>query len=58
MGFRFYKSFKIGKSIRLNISKTGPSLSFGKGRVKHNVSKRGLQTSIRLLKGLSWRKKW
>ncbi len=58
MGFRYYKSFKLGKHIRLNISKTGPSLTIGKGRVKQNISKRGLQTSIRLLKGLSWRKKW
>lgn len=58
MGLRYYKSFQLTKNIRLNISKTGPSLTIGKGRVKHNISKRGLQSSVRLFKGLNWRKKW
>lgn len=51
MGFNFRKSIKIGKNIKLNISKSGVSTSVKVGNVTHN-SKRG--TTVNLGHGLSY----
>lgn len=55
MGFRYHKRFRLSRHMSLNIAKTGPSLSFRLGRISLNLSRRGLSTSVRLLKGLSYR---
>ena len=52
MGFNFRKSIKIGKNLKLNISKSGVSTSVKVGNVTHN-SKRG--TTINLGNGLSYK---
>lgn len=46
MGFSFRKSIKLGKNVRLNIGKNGPSLSMGPKGAKVNISKRGVRTSV------------
>lgn len=46
MGLSFRKSIKLGKNVRLNISKNGPSLSLGSKGAKVNISKRGVRTSV------------
>jgi hypothetical protein len=55
MGFTFRKSLRLGKLARLNLSKSGPSLSTRLGKVV-TVNSKG-RVSIRLGKGLSWRTK-
>jgi hypothetical protein len=52
MGFTFRKSIRLGKLARLNLSKSGASVSKKIGRVTVNSRGRG---SIRLGKGISWR---
>lgn len=52
MGLSFRRSIRLGKALRVNLSKSGPSLSTKLGRV--SVSSRG-RGSVRLGKGLSWR---
>lgn len=53
MGLTWRKSIRLGKLARLNLSKSGPSLSTRLGkRVSINSRGRG---SIRLGKGISWR---
>lgn len=49
MGLRFRKSFSLGNGLRLTLSKSGPSLSFGKRGARVGVSKRGIHTSFSLL---------
>lgn len=46
MPFRFRKSIGIAKGIRLNLSKRGPSISFGGKGVSVNVSDRGTRTTV------------
>jgi hypothetical protein len=41
MGWSFRKSFKIAPGIRINLSKSGPSVSVGGRGASVNVSKRG-----------------
>ncbi|MCE7887674.1 MAG: DUF4236 domain-containing protein [Alphaproteobacteria bacterium PRO2] len=46
MGFRFRKSIKIIPGIRLNLSKSGPSVSVGGKGLTYNVSKKGTRTTV------------
>jgi hypothetical protein len=48
MGFRFRKSIRIAPGIRLNISKSGTSLSVGGKGLTTNISKRGTKTTVGL----------
>lgn len=41
MGFRFRKRFKLAPGIRVNLSKSGASLSLGKPGSTLNLGKRG-----------------
>lgn len=41
MGFNFRKSVRLGKGVRLNYSKSGPSISFGKTGLRMTVNSRG-----------------
>lgn len=55
MPFHYRKQIKLSKRTKLNLSKSGPSLSIGLGRLSFNLSKRGVKTSLRLAKGLVYR---
>ena len=52
MGLVFRRSFRLGRSVRLNVSRRGVSVSRRVGRF--TASSRG-GFSVRLLKGLSYR---
>ena len=44
MGFRFRKSLRLGKGIRLNLGRRGFSLSAGIPGLRYSVSSRGRRT--------------
>lgn len=48
MGFRFRRSVKIIPGLRLNLSKSGPSLSVGGKGFTTNISKRGTRQTVGL----------
>ena len=52
MGLIFRKQIKLGKRSRINLSKSGASVSTKMGRVTLNSRGRG---SVRIAKGISWR---
>jgi hypothetical protein len=55
MGFRFRRSVKIAPGIRLHLSKSGVSASFGRPGATVNVGPRGLKGTVGLPgTGLSW----
>ena len=41
MGLNFRKSISIGKGLKLNLSKSGPSISFGKSGLRQSVNLKG-----------------
>ena len=58
MGFRFFKSIRLGKFIRLNISKGGVGGSVGVGGLRVGVGPRGTRLSADLPGGLSYVKEF
>lgn len=55
MGFRFRKSFKLFPGLRLNLSKSGLSLSAGLKGLMVNFGKKGSHVTVGLPgTGLSW----
>ena len=38
MGLRMRKSFSVGKGVRVNLGKSGASLSFGGRGLRHTIS--------------------
>jgi len=46
MGFRFRKIIPLGKSLKLNLSKSGASLSAGRAGAIFNFGTRGMKASI------------
>lgn len=58
MGFRFFKSIRLGKFIRLNISKSGVGGSIGVGGLRVGVGPRGPRLSADLPGGLSYVKEF
>lgn len=46
MGLRFHKSLKILPGLRLNISKSGPSLSLGGAGASLNLGKKGARATL------------
>lgn len=58
MGFRFFKSIRLGKFIRLNISKGGVGGSIGVGGLRVGVGPRGTRLSADLPGGLSYVKEF
>jgi len=46
MPFRFRKSFRIGKGIRLNLGKKGVSTSIGGKGMSVNIGKQGVRRTI------------
>ena len=45
MGFRFRKSFRIAKGVRINLSKSGISTSFGVKGASLNIGTRGVRVT-------------
>jgi hypothetical protein len=55
MGFRFRKSVRLMPGVRINISKSGTSLSLGGRGLTHNISRRGNRTTVGIPRtGLSY----
>ena len=48
MGFRIHKSFKLLPGIKINLSKSGPSLSVGNKGMTFNLSPKGSRTTVGL----------
>jgi Protein of unknown function (DUF4236) len=48
MGFRFHRSFKVMPGVRLNLSKSGPSVSIGGKGFHENFGPRGRRTTLSL----------
>ena len=48
MGFRFRRSFRLAPGIRINLSKSGSSLSLGRRGATLNFSKRGTRATVGL----------
>ena len=46
MGFRFFRGMKIAPGLTLNLSKSGPSLSFGARGAKMTVGRRGVRRTV------------
>jgi hypothetical protein len=46
MGWRFHKSVKIAPGVRLNLSKRGPGLSFGRRGMRYSVGPSGRRTTF------------
>ncbi|MDD4615786.1 MAG: DUF4236 domain-containing protein [Alphaproteobacteria bacterium] len=48
MGIRFHKSIKLLSGLRLNLSKSGPSLSVGGKGLTYNIGSKGSRTTVGL----------
>jgi hypothetical protein len=46
LGLRFHRSFKLFPGVRLNLSKSGPSASFGTAGATFNIGPRGTRSTI------------
>lgn len=57
MGFRFSKSIRIARGVRINLSKSGPSVSIGGKGLTANASRKGVRTTASVPgTGFSWSK--
>jgi hypothetical protein len=55
MGWRYRSSIRLGRSLRMNLSKSGASLSVGRRGATLNVRPRGTRATVGLPgTGLSW----
>ncbi len=48
MGFRFRRSIRLGKGLRINLSKSGASLSVGRRGATMNLSPKGNKITVGL----------
>ena len=48
MGFRYRSSIRLGKGPRINLGKSGASLSIGRRAATVNLGKRGVRTTVGL----------
>ena len=56
MSFRYRRSIRLAPGVRINLSKTGASLSAGAGGFTANLNRRGVQSTISARgTGLSYR---
>jgi hypothetical protein len=46
MGLRFRKSIRIAKGVRINLSKSGASVSVGRRGASINLGKKGVRTTV------------
>jgi hypothetical protein len=57
MGFRFSKSIRIIPGVRINLSRSGPSISVGGRGLTANASRRSIRTTAGVPgTGFSWSK--
>lgn len=49
MGWRYRKTVRVAPGVRVNVAKTGPSLSIGPRGASVNVSRGGLRLTLALL---------
>jgi hypothetical protein len=55
MGFRYRSSIRLAKGLRINLSKSGASLSVGRPGATVNVGRRGTRATVGVPgTGLSW----
>jgi len=55
MGFRYRSSFRLARGLRVNLSKSGASLSLGRPGATLNFGRRGTRATVGLPgTGLSW----
>ena len=54
MGFRVRKSVRLSKGVRVNLSKSGPSISVKSGPFTTNVGARGMRQTTHIEKGVSY----
>ena len=55
MGFRYRSSIRLAKGLRINLSKSGASLSVGRPGATLNFGRRGTRATVGLPgTGLSW----
>ncbi|MFM9000873.1 MAG: DUF4236 domain-containing protein [Opitutia bacterium] len=58
MGFRFRRIIPLGRLLRINVSKTGVSVSAGRPGATVNVGKDGTHVTVGAPgSGMSWREK-
>lgn len=58
MGFRFRRTIPLGRLFRINVSKTGVSVSAGRSGATVNVGKDGAHVTVGAPgTGMSWREK-
>ena len=55
MGLSFRRRIKIAPGLRLNLSRSGPSLSVGPRGAHVTVGHGRVSKSVRVAKGLYWR---
>ncbi len=48
MWWSFRKSKKLGKGVRLTVSKSGPSMSVGRRGARVSIGRRGARSSFKL----------
>jgi hypothetical protein len=48
MGFRFRKSFALFPGLKINLSKSGPSLSVGEAGASYNIGAKGERATVGL----------
>ncbi len=48
MAFRFFRRFRVAPSTTMNLSKSGPSLSFGPRGAKMPLGSKGMRRTLRL----------
>lgn len=48
MAFRFRRSIRLAPGLRINLSKSGPSLSIGRSGLTHTIGPRGRRTTVGL----------
>lgn len=58
MGFQYRKRVSLGKGLGLNLSRSGFGLSRRTRRGSVSVGRQGPSFSVRLLRGLSFRKRF
>lgn len=55
MGLRFRRSFRVIPGVRLNVSRSGTSISFGRRGMHYTVGSKGTRTTVGVPgSGLSW----
>jgi Protein of unknown function (DUF4236) len=57
VGFGFRRSFRLGRGVRFNLSKSGAGVSVGRRGARLGATARGEKRASLSWKGLFWRKR-